>query len=345
MAEEKKTTDVNTLGEFGLIEHLMDGFSTSNSSTLLGVGDDAALIDIGDGKAMAISTDSLIEGIHFDIMYTPLMHLGYKAVVVNLSDIAAMNVRPSQITVSIALSSKYSVEALDELYKGIRLACDTYQVDLIGGDTTSSPKGLFINISAIGIGKIENITKRSTAKEGDIVCVTGDLGAAYLGLQLLEREKQVFLEDPGMQPELQEHAYLIERQLKPEARVEMRKIFAEANFIPTSMIDISDGLASDIMHICKQSDVGVLIEEAKVPIRQETEILAIDFGMDPITIALSGGEDYELLFTASEDDLEIIQHLPDTSIIGDIMGKEQGANLLSSGGNIHPLKAQGWKHF
>lgn len=340
-----KKTDVNTLGEFGLIDHLTEQFAIQNASTLLGVGDDAALIDIGNEKVLAISTDSLVEGIHFDVMYSPLKHLGYKAVVVNLSDIAAMNIVPTQITVSLAFSSKYTVEAMEELYKGIKLACEVYGVDLVGGDTTSAPKGLFINIAAIGIGDRDKVCKRNTAKEGDILCVTGDLGAAYLGLQLLEREKQVYLEDPNMQPELDEHAYLVERQLKPEARVDMVKIFAKANFIPTAMIDVSDGIASDILHICKQSKVGVLIEEVKVPIKQEVEILAIDFNMDPITVALSGGEDYELLFTADEKDLETIQHLPNTSIIGEIMGAEQGASLLTSGGNIHPLKAQGWKHF
>lgn len=342
---KEKRTDVNELGEFGLIDHLMINFHPDKPSTYLAYGDDAALIDIGNKKVMAISTDSLVEGIHFDMMYTPLKHLGYKAVVVNLSDIAAMNIIPSQITVSIAFSSKYSVEAIEELYKGIALACEVYDVDLVGGDTTSSPRGLFINISSMGIGDKDSVCTRNTANEGDIICVTGDLGAAYLGLQLLEREKQVFLENPDMNPELKDHTYLIQRQLKPEARVDMVRTFAKADFKPTSMIDISDGLASDIMHICKQSQVGVLIEETKVPIRQETEMQAIDFGMDPITVALSGGEDYELLFTASEEDLEIIKFLPDTSIIGDVMGKEQGASLLSSGGNIHPLKAQGWKHF
>lgn len=345
MGEKNKTTDVNVLGEFGLIDHLLKNFSNTQTSTYLGAGDDAALIDIGGNRVMAISTDSLVEGIHFDMMYTPLKHLGYKSVMVNLSDIAAMNIRPTQITVSIAFSSKYSVEAIEELYKGIALACETYGVDLVGGDTTSSPKGLYISVTAIGIGDKSKAVKRSTAKEGDILCVTGDLGAAYLGLQLLEREKQVFLTDPQMKPQLEEHSYLIERQLKPEARVEMVNIFAKANFIPTAMIDVSDGIASDILHICKMSGTGVLIEEAKVPIRQEVEMLAIDFNMDPITVALSGGEDYELLFTADEKDLEIIQHLPDTSIIGEITGAELGASLLSTGGNIHPLKAQGWKHF
>ncbi len=345
MSDMNKKTDVNVLGEFGLIEHLLKDFKNKQASTYLGAGDDAALIDIGNNRVIALSTDSLVEGIHFDMMYTPLKHLGYKSVIVNLSDIAAMNIRPTQITVSIAISSKYTVEALEELYKGVALACETYGVDLVGGDTTSSPRGLYISVTAVGIGEKDKVVKRSTAKEGDILCVTGDLGAAYLGLQLLEREKQVFLEDPNMQPALDEHAYLIERQLKPEARVEMVNIFAKANFIPTAMMDVSDGIASDIMHICKMSGVGVMIEEAKVPIRQDVEILAIDFNMDPITVALSGGEDYELLFTADEKDLEKIQHLPDTSIIGDIVGPEQGLNLLSTGGNIHPLKAQGWKHF
>jgi thiamine-monophosphate kinase len=341
---QSKFTDVNTLGEFGLIEKLTENIKTSHKSTVLGIGDDAAVLNYG-SEHILVSTDLLVEGIHFDLMYCPLKHLGYKAVVVNLSDIYAMNAIPKQITVSIAISSKFSVEALEELYKGIKEACRIYNVDLVGGDTTSSPKGLTISVTAIGTAHKDKIVYRSGAKKGDIVCISGDLGAAYLGLQLLEREKQLYRSNPGIQPDLEDQKYILERQLKPEARKDMIGYFDKADLIPTSMIDISDGLASDLMHICKASGVGAYIEESKIPIIQEAQLLAIKFQLDPITTALNGGEDYELLFTIDEKDLEKIRLMPSVYIIGEITSLEDGIKLHTTGGNVHPLKAQGWKHF
>lgn len=340
----QKFTDVNVLGEFGLIEKLTESFETHNPSSLLGIGDDAAVLKFGE-EHIVVSTDLLVEGIHFDLMYCPLKHLGYKAVIVNLSDIYAMNAQPTQITVSIAISSKYSVEALEELYKGIREACRIYKVDLVGGDTTSSPKGMTISVTAIGRTTEKSITYRSGAKKGDIICTTGDLGAAYLGLQILEREKQLYVNNPGIQPDLEDQKYLLERQLKPEARKDCIEYFHKAGIIPTSMIDISDGLASDLMHICKASNVGAYLEEGKIPIKQEAQLLAIKFQMDPITTALNGGEDYELLFTIDEKDLEQIRYMPGAYIIGEITDRKDGLKLHTTGGNIHPLKAQGWNHF
>ncbi|MBT8231137.1 MAG: thiamine-phosphate kinase [Saprospiraceae bacterium] len=341
---DQKFTDVNQLGEFNLIDRLTSGFDLKNKSSILGVGDDAAVIEHGKTNLL-VSTDLLVEGIHFDLMYSPLKHLGYKAVVVNLSDIYAMNGTPQQITVSMALSSKFSVEALEEFYAGIKEACRIYNVDLVGGDTTSSPKGLTISITAIGTADKKEITYRSGAKPGDILCITGDLGAAYLGLQILEREKQLYLNNPGIQPDLEEQKYLLERQLKPEARKDIIRIFKDAKLIPTSMIDISDGLASDLMHICKASEVGAFVEESKIPINQEAQLMAIKFQMDPITTALNGGEDYELLFSIDESDLEKIRLMPSVYIIGEIVKKEDGIKLHTTGGNVHPLKAQGWDHF
>ncbi|MEM9835068.1 MAG: thiamine-phosphate kinase [Bacteroidota bacterium] len=339
-------TDVNTLGEFGLIDHLTQGFAQRQASTVLGVGDDAAIIDTGGPEQLLVSTDMLVEGIHFDFSYVPLKHLGYKAVVVNLSDICAMNGRPQQVTVSIALSNRFSVEALDELYTGIRLACEHYGVDLVGGDTTSSLKGLIISVTAIGRAPASRITQRSGAKVGDILCVTGTLGAAYLGLQLLEREKRIYQENPGVQPDLGEHAkYLLERQLKPEARTDMVDAFAKNDLVPTAMIDVSDGLASEVLHLCKSSNVGAIVEENGVPIHQDAQLQAIAFKLDPITCALSGGEDYELLFTVDEKDLDKVRFLPDIYICGEIVEASEGAKLHTKGGKIHPIKAQGWNHF
>ena len=337
-------TDVNTLGEFGLIKHLTEKHPLKNKSSKYGIGDDAAVIDNGRMQTV-VSTDMLVEGIHFDVSYTPLKHLGYKAVVVNLSDIYAMNARPKQITVSIALSNRYSVEALEELYAGIYAACDFYKVDLIGGDTTSSPKGLIISVTAIGQGEKDKIVYRNGAKVGDLVCISGNLGAAYLGLQILEREKQVFLADPNMKPDITKKPYLIERILKPEARFDIIQAFDKADVVPTSMIDISDGLASELFHICTQSAVGVFLEESGVSIHPEAEEQAIDFKMDPITCALSGGEDYELLFTVDPKDVDKIKYLPDIYIAGEITPQADGIKLHTKGGNIHPIKAQGWNHF
>ncbi len=340
-----KRTDVNELGEFGLIDHLTQNINLQHASSLKGIGDDAAVLEYGN-KMLVVSTDTLVEGIHFDLIYSPLKHLGYKAVVVNVSDIYAMNAIPKQITVSLAFSNRFSVEALEELYKGIEAACNFYNIDLVGGDTTSSQKGLFISITAIGEGEKDKITYRNGAKEGDILCVTGDLGAAYLGLQILEREKQIYLSNPGIQPDLGTNKYVIGRQLKPEARKDMIENFIpKANFTPTSMIDISDGLASELFHICKQSNVGAILEENGVPIRSDVQEIAINFKLDPITCALSGGEDYELLFTISPNDLEKVKYMPDVYICGEIVNVSEGIKLHTKGGNIHPLKAQGWVHF
>ncbi|HRD82560.1 MAG TPA: thiamine-phosphate kinase [Saprospiraceae bacterium] len=344
MSDQISRTDVNTLGEFGLIEHLTRNFELRNPSSLKGINDDAAVIDNGNFLTV-VSTDLLIEGIHFDLMYTPLKHLGYKAVVVNLSDIYAMNARPKQITVSIAISNRFSVEALDELYAGIRAACERYGVDLVGGDTSSSNKGLLISVTAIGQGEADKLTYRNTARVGDLVCITGNLGAAYLGLQILEREKQLFLSDPKIQPNLEDQSYLIGRQLKPEARKEMIELFAQQQLVPTAMMDISDGLSSDLMHICRQSGVGAYIEESGVPIHPEAQQMAIKFGLDPITVALSGGEDYELLFTIDPNDVEKVKYLPDIYIAGEIVPAEDGLKLHTKGGNIHAMTAQGWTHF
>lgn len=344
MEEKIKRTDVNTLGEFGLIDHLTSNVAINNKSTKRGIGDDAAVIGNGETKTV-VTTDMLVEGIHFDMMYTPLKHLGYKAIVVNLSDIYAMNAVPKQVTVSIAFSNRYSVEAIEELYEGILLACKLYHVDLIGGDTTSAPKGLTISVTAIGEAKSEDIVYRDGAKPGDILCVTGDLGAAYLGLQILEREKQIYLSSPGVKPDLESQDYLIGRQLKPEARKETIEYFAKNGLKPTSMIDISDGLASEVFHICRQSNVGAILEEGKISIHPDAYQLAIKFKLDPITCALHGGEDYELLFTVDEKDLDKVRFMPGLYIIGDIVEAKDGVTLHTTGGKIHPLKAQGWQHF
>lgn len=337
-------TNVNKLGEFGLIDHLTKSFPLTQKSSLKGVGDDAAVIDNGSWLTV-VSTDLLVEGIHFDRIYAPLKHLGYKSVVVNLSDIYAMNAYPRQILVSIAISNLYSVEDLEELYAGIALACQHYHVDLVGGDTTSSNKGMVISITAIGQGEQDKLVYRSGAKKGDLLCVTGDLGAAYLGLQLLEREKQVIISTPGVTPDLEGQDYLVGRQLKPEARGDIIDLFRRAGLVPTAMIDISDGLASEVFHICKQSGVGAFIEEDKVPIHTNTELMALKFNLDPITCALHGGEDYELLFTIDPKDLEKTRLLPDLYIIGEIVDREDGLTLHTGAGNVHPLQAQGWQHF
>jgi thiamine-monophosphate kinase len=337
-------TDVNALGEFGLIEHLTAKFSVHNASTIKGVGDDAAVID-NESLCTVVSTDMLVEGIHFDLSYTPLKHLGYKAVVVNLSDIYAMNAIPKQITVAFAISNRFSVEALEELYEGIRIACEVYGVDLVGGDTTSSPKGLVLSVTAIGQCEKELLVYRNGAKPGDLICITGDLGAAYLGLQLLEREKQIWKENPAIQPDLEEQKYVVGRQLKPEARKDAIEAFRKVGLKPTSMIDISDGLASELFHLCNQSGVGALLEESGVPIHHEAQLLALQFKLDPITCALNGGEDYELLFTVDPKDIEKVRFLPEIYIAGDILEAKDGIRLHTKGGNLHELKAQGWRHF
>lgn len=341
---QQQRTEIAALGEFGLIQHLTKNNKTRHTSTHKSIGDDAAVIDY-QGLMTVVSTDMLVEGIHFDLAYMPLKHLGYKSVVVNLSDIYAMNAQPQHLTVSLALSNRFSVEAVDEIYKGIFLACEQYGVDLVGGDTTASPRGLVISITAIGSGQREKLCYRNGAKVGDLLCITGDLGAAYLGLQILEREKRIWLEHPDMQPQFDEHTYLIERQLKPEARRDMVALFAKNNLVPTAMIDISDGLASELHHICHASGVGAFLEESGVPIHPTAQMQALTFQLDPITCALSGGEDYELLFTIDPNDLEKVKYLPDVYIAGEIVQQAQGIKLHTKGGNIHPITAQGWQHF
>lgn len=346
MAEQEKIkrTEINELGEFGLIERLTRDIKLQNKSSIKGVSDDAAVID-NTGFLTVVTTDMLVEGIHFDLMYTPLKHLGYKSVVVNLSDVYAMNAVPKQITVSIAMSNRFSVEALEELYAGICAACERYGVDLVGGDTSASNKGLVISVTAIGQCEKDKIVYRNGAKAGDLICITGDVGAAYLGLQILEREKQLYLDNPNIQPNLEEQAYLVGRQLKPEARGDVIEMFAKNNLLPTAMIDVSDGIASDLMHICKQSDVGAFLEESGVPIHPDAQMQAINFKLDPITCALSGGEDYELLFTINPKDVDKIKFLPNIYIAGEIVDAKDGVKLHTKGGNIHEITAQGWQHF
>lgn len=341
---EQTRTEIASLGEFGLIERLAKKNFTINPSTVKSIGDDAAVID-NSGKLTVVSTDLLVEGIHFDLMYTPLKHLGYKSIVVNLSDIYAMNAQPKQVTVSIALSNRFSVEAVEEIYEGIYAACKAYNVDLIGGDTTSSPRGLVISVTAIGQGERDKLVYRNGAKVGDLICISGDLGAAYLGLQILEREKQLYLDNPSVQPDLEQQTYLVGKILKPEARKDIIEMFAQNGIVPTAMMDISDGLASEIHHICRQSGVGAFIEESGVSIHPDAQLMAINFKLDPITCALSGGEDYELLFTIDPSDIEKIKYLPDIYIAGEIVPKEDGIKLHTTGGNVHPILAQGWQHF
>ena len=342
--ENKERTEIGALGEFGLIERLTGLHEMIRPQTIKGVGDDAAVIASGE-DVLLISTDLLLEGIHFDLMYHPLKHLGYKAVIANLSDICAMNATPQQITVSVGISNRFSVEAMEELYAGIYAACRHYDVDLVGGDTTSSRQGMVLSITAIGRASKDQVVYRSGASPGDLVCITGDLGGAYLGLQLLEREKQLYLDNPDIQPDLEEQAYVVGKQLKPEARTDMIDLFRRSGFQPTAMIDISDGLASDIMHICNASNCGVVIEESMVPLRDETQLLALKFQLDPITTALNGGEDYELLFTAGVDKLNQLKTMPGIYIIGEMKSVEFGNKLLTTGGHMHDLKAQGWVHF
>jgi thiamine-monophosphate kinase len=337
-------TEVSSLGEFGLIDHLTKNIEIHNASTIIGVGDDAAVIDHF-GKQTVITNDLLIEGVHFDLMYTPLKHLGYKSIVVNLSDLYAMNATPTQVVLSIAFSNRFSVEALDEFYEGVYAACQAYGVDLIGGDTSSSQKGFIISCTAIGEVSPDKYVKRNGAQKGNLVCVTGDLGAAYLGLTLLEREKKIFLENPNIQPDLEGEKYIVGRILKPEARKDIVEFFAQNNIQPTAMMDISDGLSSEILHICKQSKMGCMLYEDKLPIGEETKTAAFKFNLDPTACALSGGEDYELLFTVKQDDYDIISKNTEISIIGYITDEEAGVNIFTKGGNKFPVIAQGWNAF
>jgi thiamine-monophosphate kinase len=341
MLENTDRTELSSLGEFGLIKHLTQFIEITNESTVKGIGDDAAVIDYK-GKQTVVSTDMLVEGVHFDLAYVPLKHLGYKAVSVNLSDIYAMNALPKQITVSLAISSRFSVEALEELYSGMMLACHKHKVDIVGGDTTTNKSGLIISITAIGEANAEDIVYRDTAKEGDLLCVTGDLGAAYVGLQLLEREKQIFMESPNVQPDLEGNDYIIERQLKPEARKDIPVLLQKLEVKPTSMIDVSDGLSSEILHLCSASKTGCSLYEEKIPIDPSAYNTAREFNLDPTVCALSGGEDYELLFTIDQADYPKIKANPDITVIGHMTAEKDGVNLITKGGTSHPLTAQGW---
>ncbi len=337
-------TEVSTLGEFGLIEHLTKNIELHNASTIIGVGDDAAVIDHF-GKQTVITNDLLIEGVHFDLMYTPLKHLGYKAVVVNLSDICAMNASPTHIILGLGFSNRFSLEALEEFYEGVYAACEHYGVDLIGGDTSSSQKGFIISCTAIGEVAPDKYVKRNGAQKGDLLCVSGDLGAAYLGLTLLEREKQIFLESPAVQPDLEDEKYIVGRILKPEARKDIVDFLATNDITPTSMIDVSDGLSSEVLHLCKQSDVGCVVYEEKIPIAEDTKMAAYKFNLDPTACALSGGEDYELLFTIKQDDYDKITLTEDISVIGYITDKEAGETIVTKSGSKHAVTAQGWNAF
>jgi thiamine-monophosphate kinase len=332
------------MGEFGLIDHLTKNFETLNASTILSVGDDAAVIDHF-GKQTVISTDMLIEGIHFDLMYTPLKHLGYKSVIVNLSDIYAMNAIPTHITLSIAFSNRFSVEALDEFYEGVYAACEKYNVDLIGGDTTSSQKGFIISVTAIGEIAPDKLVKRSGAKKGDLLCVSGDLGSAFLGLTLLEREKKIYLENPEIQPDLENEEYIVGRLLKPEAKKDIVEFFEKSEILPTSMMDVSDGLSSEILHICKQSNVGCILYEDKIPVNDQARQYAYKLELDPTACALSGGEDYELVFTIPQSEYDKLVLNEQISVIGYITDIEEGVKIITKGGSTHKLTAQGWNAF
>ena len=337
-------TEISSIGEFGLIERISKEFNLSNPSTRLGIGDDAAVIQSG-SEYLLLSKDLLLEGIHFDLSYVPLQHLGYKAIACNVSDIAAMNGKPSQVAIGLALTNRFSVEVVDVIYQGIKAACDNYKVDLVGGDTTASPYGLVISVSILGTVGPNKIAYRSGAKDNDIICVTGDLGGAYMGLQILEREKAVYKSNPEMQPDLQQYEYIVKRQLKPEARMDIIFELEDAGVVPTSMIDISDGLASELMHISKNSNVGVKVLEDKIPIDNQTFETALEFKLDPITCALNGGEDYELLFTIDQKDFEKIKNHPDIHFIGHIHANASQNVLITKQGSVVPIKAQGWDHF
>ena len=336
-------TEISSLGEFGLIDHLTRNIELQNASSLVGVGDDAAVIDQF-GKQTVITTDLLVEGVHFDLMYTPLKHLGYKSVIVNLSDVYAMNATPTQVVISIAISNRFSVEALDEFYEGVYAACERYGVDLVGGDTTSSQKGFVISVTAIGEVAPDKYALRSTASKGDLICVSGDLGAAYVGLLFLEREKKIYLESPAVQPDLEGESYVIGRLLKPEARKDIVEFLAEKQIQPTSMIDVSDGLSSELLHICKQSNLGCVIYEEKLPISEEMRKAAFKFELDPTACALSGGEDYELLFTIPQSEHEKLVLNEEISVVGYMTDPTEGSHIITKGGSKHAITAQGWNH-
>ena len=337
----KKIRTIEEMGKFGLIDHLTSGFVNRQESTHIGVGDDAAVIDHGT-YVQVITTDLLLEGVHFDLVYTPLKHLGYKAVVINLSDVYAMNAAPRQITVSLGISGKFSVESLEEFYAGVKLACEKFNVDLVGGDTSGSMTGLVITVTAIGTALKEELTLRSKALNNQLICVTGDLGAAFMGLKILEREKQLHSEDPDFQPELSGYDYILERYLKPEPRVDVLLALKEAGIVPAAMIDISDGLASELLHICKASECGCQVYDERIPMAEETKETAGEFQMEPMVAALHGGEDYELLFTVPLSDFDKVSALEGVTVIGNITDKKGSALLVSNDGNAIQLHAQGW---
>ncbi|MFY0606154.1 MAG: thiamine-phosphate kinase [Cyclobacteriaceae bacterium] len=343
MSEEKRT-EIGEIGEFGLIDRLEKAVVLNHHDTVKGIGDDAAVYKSGESLIL-LSSDMLLEGVHFDLSYVPLTHLGYKAIAVNVSDIAAMNGIPKQVTVSLGLSNRMSVEAIEALYEGMRAACGDFKVDLVGGDTTTSRSGLVIGISIMGTTSEEKVTYRSGAKENDIICVTGDLGGAYIGLQILEREKQEFLANPNMQPKLEDYAYVVGRQLKPTARMDVIHEFATLGIVPTSMIDVSDGLASELFHLSKHNKLGVAIYEDKLPIDKQTYETAAEFNIDPNTCALNGGEDYELLFTITQENFDLIKNHPEIHTIGYMQAEDKGKALVTRSGNTIELTAQGWKHF
>ncbi|MDO6760546.1 thiamine-phosphate kinase [Tamlana sp. 2_MG-2023] len=346
MIEDKnpQRTQLSDLGEFGLIDHLTQHFKIKQSSTLKGIGDDAAVLDFGK-KRVVVTTDLLVEGVHFDLSYVPLKHLGYKSIVVNLSDVYAMNAEATQVTVSIAVSNRFPLEALEEIYAGIETAANVYGIDVIGGDTTSSTTGLLISVTAIGTVDAEKEVYRNGAKPNDLLVVSGDVGAAYMGLQVLEREKEVYKVNPNNQPDLEPYTYIIERQLKPEARKDIPQLLAELDVKPTSMIDISDGLSSEIIHICKQSEVGCDLYEEKIPLDPQVISTCEEFDIDSTTVALNGGEDYELLFTISQDDYAKIKANPHLTVIGHMKQASEGLHLVTRADTRIPIKAQGWKNF
>ncbi|MEL7003775.1 MAG: thiamine-phosphate kinase [Bacteroidota bacterium] len=339
----EKRTEMSQLGEFGLIERINSGLKLKHKESVLGIGDDAAIIDSGDHYTV-VSTDMLLEGIHFDLSYIPLQHLGFKAVAVNVSDIASMNAIAKQITINIGLSNRFSVEAVDEFYKGVHAACEKYNVDLVGGDTSSSASGFVISVTAIGVVDKTKITKRSGAGLQDVICVTGDLGGAYLGLQVLEREKQVFLANPEMQPQLEKYEYIVSRQLKPDARMDLIHEFADHDIIPTSMIDVSDGLASELLHLSKSSGMGMKIYEDKLPVDKQTYDTGFELGIDATTAVMNGGEDYELLFTIKQGDLDKVKKQPDIHLIGFVQNLSEGNQMVSKSDNLINIEAQGWNH-
>ena len=342
--QETIRTEISTIGEFGLIKRLTEHIQLQNPESKYGVGDDAAVLEFGNQQTL-VTTDLLMEGVHFDLVYTPLKHLGYKSAIVNFSDIYAMNGTPTQIVVGMGISSKFSVEAVEEIFSGIKLACDTYKVDLVGGDTTASKSGLFISITVIGKAKKDDIVYRDGAKANDLLCVSGNLGAAYTGLLILEREKAAFMADPNVQPELYGYDYILERQLKPEARKDIVAQLKELEIKPTAMIDVSDGLASEILHLCKDSNVGCRVFEDRIPMNKKAIDVAKEFDIVPCVAALNGGEDYELLFTVKQEDYEKVQNMEDVRIIGFMTADAKVAELITTDEHVIPIEAQGFKHF